>query len=141
VWLCQPRTSHYSCRCGELALRAERKSPQTVKSYGDGVRRFLAWAADNNRPPVLDRATVAAFVADLLDAGADPATARARHLSLRRFSAWLVEEGETDENRLLGSKSPRLHAKLIEPLTDDELRTLIKVCAGPDMRDRRDEAP
>ena len=28
----------------ELHLRAERKSPETVKSYGDGVRRFLAWA-------------------------------------------------------------------------------------------------
>jgi len=27
----------------ELHLRAERKSPQTVKAYGDGVRRFLAW--------------------------------------------------------------------------------------------------
>ena len=71
----------------ELALRAERKSPQTVKSYGDGVRRFLAWAAENDRPAVLDRATVAAFVTDLLDAGAEPATARSRHVSLRRFSA------------------------------------------------------
>ena len=124
----------------ELALRAERKSPQTVKSYGDGVRRFLAWAADNDRPAVLDRATVAAFVADLLDGGAEPATARARHLSLRRFSAWLVDEGEADEDRLLGSKPPKLDAKVIEPLTEDELRALIKACAGPDLRDRRDEA-
>lgn len=124
----------------ELALRAERKSPQTVKSYGDGVRRFLAWAADNGRPAVLDRATVAAFVADLLDGGAEPATAKSRHLSLRRFSAWLVEEGEADEDRLLGSKPPKLDAKVVEPLTDDDLRALLKACAGPDLRDRRDEA-
>ncbi len=124
----------------ELALRAERKSPQTVKSYGDGVRRFLVWAADNDRSAVLDRATVAAFVADLLDGGNEPATARSRHLSLRRFSAWLVEEGEADEDRLLGSRPPKLDAKVVEPLTEDELRTLIKACAGPDMRDRRDEA-
>ena len=27
----------------ELALRAERKSPQTLKAYGDGVRAFLTW--------------------------------------------------------------------------------------------------
>jgi integrase/recombinase XerD len=124
----------------ELALRAERKSPQTVKSYGDGVRRFLTWAEQNRRSAVLDRSTVAAFVADLLDAGAEPATARARHLSLRRFSAWLVEEGEADEDRLLGSKPPKLDAKVIEPLAEDELRALLKACAGPDMRDRRDEA-
>jgi integrase/recombinase XerD len=29
---------------------------------------------------------------------------------------------------------------VIEPLTDDELRTLIKACAGSNIRDRRDEA-
>ena len=29
----------------ELSLRAERKSAQTVKSYGDGVRAFIRWAA------------------------------------------------------------------------------------------------
>jgi len=29
----------------QLALRAERKSPQTVKGYGDGVRLYLDWCA------------------------------------------------------------------------------------------------
>ena len=124
----------------ELALRAERESPPTVKAYGDGVRRFLAWCAENDRPAVLDRKTVAAFVADLLDAGAEPATARSRYQALRRFSAWLAEEGEADEDRLLGSRPPKLDTKVVEPLTEDELRALLKACAGPDMRDRRDEA-
>jgi hypothetical protein len=36
---------------------------------------------------VLDRASVAAFVAELLDTGSAPATARARYRSLRLFSA------------------------------------------------------
>jgi site-specific recombinase XerD len=81
----------------ELALRAERKSAQTVKSYGDGVRRFLAWCDAAGTPPVLDRPTVA-FIAELIDEGAEPATARARQLSLRRFSAWLAEEGEIDHD-------------------------------------------
>jgi integrase/recombinase XerD len=71
----------------ELHLRAERKSPETVKSYGDGVRRFLAWADGEGRPAVLHRASVTAFTADLLEAGGEPATARARQLALRRFSA------------------------------------------------------
>jgi hypothetical protein len=64
----------------ELHLRAERTSPETVKSYGDGVRRFLAWADGGGRPAVLDRVSVTAFTADLLEAGAEPATARARQL-------------------------------------------------------------
>lgn len=42
----------------ELHLRAERKSPQTVKSYGDGVRRFLHWAAAADHPATLDRTSV-----------------------------------------------------------------------------------
>jgi integrase/recombinase XerD len=29
---------------------------------------------------------------------------------------------------------------VVEPLTEDDLRALLKACAGPDMRDRRDEA-
>ncbi len=125
----------------ELALRAERKSPQTVKVYGDGVRRFLAWTEQAHRPAVLDRATVAAFVAGLLDGGAEPATARSRHLALRRFSAWLIDEGEQDApDPLLGSKPPKLDSKVVDPLTEAELRALIAACSGPDLRDRRDEA-
>ena len=124
----------------ELHLRAERKSPGTVKSYGDGVRRFLTWSADQGRPATLDRAAVNAFVADLLDAGAEPATARARQLSLRRFSAWLHEEGETDRDLLIGLKAPQLDAKVVEPLTSEQIAALVAACAGKDLRERRDEA-
>ena len=124
----------------ELALRAERKSPQTVKSYTDGVRQFLAFTGRGERRPVLDRANVNAFVAGLLDDGAEPATARARQLALRRYSAWLHEEGETGADQLLGLKAPKLDTKVVDPLTDAELRALVAACAGPDLRDRRDEA-
>jgi hypothetical protein len=74
----------------ELHLRDERKTPATVRLYSTGVRTFLAWCRRTGRPATLDRATVTAFVADLLDGGAEAATARARHLALRRFAAWLV---------------------------------------------------
>jgi integrase/recombinase XerD len=79
-------------------------------------------------------------VAHLLDNGRTAATARARQLAVRRFSAWLVEEGEQDSDPLLGIKAPKLDSRVVEPLTDDQLRALLKACAGPDMRDRRDEA-
>jgi len=125
----------------ELHLRAERKSPQTVKVYGDGVRRFLGWCkATGRRTPTLDRPTVTAFVADLLDAGAEAATARARQLALRRFSAWLVDEGETGTDQLLGVRPPKLDVKVTPHLDDDQVRALIKACAGAEMWHRRDEA-
>jgi len=123
-----------------LHLRAERKSPATIKVYGDGVRRFLTWAKDHDRPAVLDRPTVNAFVADLLDAGAQPATARSRHHAVRRFSGWCLDEGETEHDELLSSKPPKLDVKVTPSLTEDQLKALLKACAGPDLRDRRDEA-
>jgi len=124
----------------ELALRAERKSPQTVKAYGDGVRAYLRWCETNDRQAVLERRLVAAFVDDLLTAGAQPATARSRQLGVRRFSAWLTEEGEQDTDLLLGIKAPKLDSKVVEPLTDVEIRALLKACAGRDLRERRDDA-
>ncbi|MCV7005667.1 tyrosine-type recombinase/integrase [Mycobacterium gordonae] len=124
----------------ELALRAERKSPQTIKSYGDGVRAFIRWCNEHGHSPALDRDLVKGFVADLLEGGAEPATARARQLGVRRFSAWLEEEGEVDTDPLLGLKAPKLDAKVTESLTETELRQLIKACGGREFRDRRDEA-
>ena len=124
----------------ELSLRAERKSAQTVKSYGDGVRRFLAWCQQQGCAAALDRPTVNAFVAALLAEGAAPATAASRQLALRRFSAWLTEEGELETDRLQGIRAVKLDAKVVEPLSEAELKALIKACAGKDLRARRDEA-
>lgn len=124
----------------ELSLRSERKSAATVKVYGDGVRAFLRWCSEHGHTPALDRDLIKAFVADLLDAGAEPSTARSRQLAMRRFSAWLEEEGEIDTDPLLGLKAPKLDTKVTESLSDDELRRLIKACGGKEFRDRRDEA-
>jgi site-specific recombinase XerD len=123
-----------------LHLRAERKSAETVKSYTTGVAQLLTWCATKGVPAVLDRPTVNAFVAELLASGAEAATARARQLGVRRFSAWLAEEGETDRDELLGLKPPKLDQKVVPRLTDDQCRALIKACAGREFRDRRDEA-
>ncbi|KLO29578.1 hypothetical protein ABH37_13270 [Mycobacterium haemophilum] len=76
----------------------------------------------------------------MLESGAEPSTARARQLGVRRFSAWLEEEGEVDADPLLGLKAPKLDSKVTESLTETELRRLIKACVGKEFRDRRDEA-
>ncbi|CAN5839395.1 hypothetical protein BH23ACT4_BH23ACT4_16950 [soil metagenome] len=52
----------------ELLLRAERKSPQTIKVYGDGLRRYLLWCVERGAEP-MNRTSLNRFVADLLDAG------------------------------------------------------------------------
>ncbi|MFD9906551.1 tyrosine-type recombinase/integrase [Streptomyces sp. NPDC059063] len=123
-----------------LSLRAERKSNQTVKTYGDGVRAFLRYCAREGVAPALDRPTVNAFTAALLDGGAEAATARSRQLAVRRFSSWLAEEGEIDSDQLATLKPPQLDTKIVPELDADQLRALIKACKGGAFRDRRDEA-
>jgi integrase/recombinase XerD len=126
-----------------LSLRAERKSPQTIKAYSTGVQQYLAWCAQSGLPAELDRRQVAGFVDHVLD-HAQPATARSRQLAVRRFAAWLVEEGELAGDPLVGIKAPKLDSKVIEPLTDVQVKAMLKACAnnrdGDKLRDRRDEA-
>jgi site-specific recombinase XerD len=124
----------------QLSLRAERKAPATVTGYSEGVLAFLRWSAEANVTPEITKSTVQAFIADLLDGGARAATARTRHMALRRFGAWLAEEGELDANPLLGVKPPKLDSKVVDALTDEQLRLLLKACSGKELIDRRDEA-
>lgn len=124
----------------QVHLRAERKSAATVESYLLGVQLFLRWCAAEGAPPVLDRATVNAFTAGLLDQGAEAATARSRQQAVRRFSAWLTEEREIPRDELLGLKPPKVDTKIVPRLTDDQCRALLAACSGRAFADRRDEA-
>src|SRR5215472_8719728 len=123
-----------------LHLRGARKSAQTVKTYGAGVRAFLRWAQASGRQPALDRPTIDAWVADMLAGGAEAATARVRQLAVRRFSAWLAGEGEIPEDELFRLTPPALDDKPVYPLTDDQLRAMLAACKGIGLRDKRDEA-
>jgi site-specific recombinase XerD len=129
-----------------LALRAERKSPQTLKAYGDGVRFYLAWCAVQGIEPLV-RSSLSRWTASLLDGGSAPSTARGRQLSVRRFAAWLAEECEIGADPFVGIRSPKLDEQVVEPLTDDDLRAMLKACQVPKaaepkvaLRHRRDEA-
>lgn len=123
-----------------LALRAERKSEKTVATYSDGVRAFLRWAADKGIEPTLTRDCVNNFITDLLDAGAEGTTARARQLAVRRFSAWAASEGEIDHDELAHLKPPKIDTKVVPELDEDQVRALIAACQGRSFVDRRDEA-
>jgi integrase/recombinase XerD len=123
-----------------LHLRGERKSPQTIKSYTEGVRLFLAWSEREGVAPSLDRRTVSTWIAALLDDGAEAATARSRQLGVRRFSAWLAAEGEIPVDPLAGMSPPKLDVKVTPVLSDDQLRAMLAACKGPRLMDKRDEA-
>lgn len=129
-----------------LQLRAERKSPETIKSYGTGLRQYLAWCAEEDREP-LEKGSLSAWTLTLLEQGALPSTATSRQLAVRRFAAWMLEEQEIPADPFLGMKSPKIDVEVVEPLSEDELRAMLKACAVPrgmdpkaGFRRRRDEA-
>jgi site-specific recombinase XerD len=66
----------------ELALRAERKSKNTINSYTVGVRLFLAWCQQHGRSACLDRDIGRAWVADRLFGGQEAATVVTRQMAL-----------------------------------------------------------
>jgi site-specific recombinase XerD len=123
------------------AMRGANRSPATIALYGGGVNTFLRWCAHQHVAAVLTRDSVNAFVADLLNDGAEPATAVARQKALRQYSNWLAAEGELkDGDPLLGLARPQQMTKVTHALTDDQLTHLVKACQGTTFLDRRDEA-
>ena len=122
-------------------LRAERKAHTTFASYTTGVLQFLRWCEEQGETPALDRGLVTRWVAALLASGLEPTTVKGRQLAVRRFSAWLDGEDDIDyRDQLLGLRPPRIAEKLVQPLTEAELRLMILACEGKALRDRRDEA-
>jgi len=124
----------------EIILRSENKSPATITTYLRGVRLFLQWCERTGHAAELTREAVQDYTADTIAGGAEATTAKIRQACLRQFSRWLAEEGELDSDPLLGIKPPKLPAKVVQALTDDQLRALIKACQGKSLRARRDDA-
>jgi site-specific recombinase XerD len=122
------------------AMGGVNRSRATIELYIGGVAAFLRWCAANSVTPELTKDAVNAFIADLLESGAQPATAVARQKALRQYSKWLAAEGEIKEDPLLGLQRPQQMTKVTTALDDDELRRLIRCCHGTTFLDRRDEA-
>jgi site-specific recombinase XerD len=135
-----PPDLHVLLPSWELALTAESKSPATITSYMRAVRHYLSWCEKSGHPVHITRPQVQAYAAELLTGGKEAATVRLRQASLRQYAAWLTTDGELPENPLIGLTPPKVPLKVVESLTDDQLRALIKACAGKGLRDRRDEA-
>jgi integrase/recombinase XerD len=123
-----------------IHMQAERKSPHTIRTYTAGVAAFRRWCEAAGIEPALDRPTVEKFTAALLDGGAEAATALSRQRGVRRFSAWLADEGEIPADALAGMRPPKLDDKIPDELTADQVKAMLATCGSKDFHDIRDEA-
>jgi site-specific recombinase XerD len=130
----------------ELAMVAENKSPHTIKVYVGSVRHYLTWTDAHGHAP-MELGTLNQWVAGALAVGRSGSTAAARLTAMRRITAWLIATGRLTDDPFRGAKYPKVHTRLVKPLTDEELSALLRTCevdddALPDVQlwHRRDEA-
>ena len=112
-------------------LRAENKSPRTIQSYTEAVRRLHDFCSANGMPlevAALTSEHIEAFLADQL-ARLRPASARARFASLRQFFAWLAsrDEREIERSPMTNLKPPKVPSIPVPVLSLEHLKALLRI--------------
>ncbi len=126
----------------EIALQAEGMSRHTLSSYLAGVRAYLDWCeAEAVASPVTDPEAVRRWLVALDKAGRAPKTRHTRLGNVRAFAAWLIHEGELDDDAVLQRVEwPALDQTIPPALTPAQVDALIGTCAGPRFAAVRDAA-
>ncbi len=125
-----------------LTMEAERKSSRTVRSYGDTVRFYAAYASGQGWPTAVaevERQHILTWLA-ALHQRTKPASVATRYRGLLRFFGWAVAEGELTVNPMAGMRPPSIPETPPPVPSVEDLRALLKACEGRTFEDRRDAA-
>ncbi len=109
-------------------LKSEGKSPKTISWYEEMLSIFIRYLESVGIFPVLvnfNLVNVRDFVVYEQNRELSPYTVQARVRALKAFSSWLFSEQYTEENILANLKMPKAPVRMVEPLTPDEISTLI----------------
>jgi integrase/recombinase XerD len=118
-------------------LRGSRKSHHTVRIYRAAVQSFLDYCAEQDLPPELTKANVVGWLG--AQAENEASTVRLRLTAIKLFARWLAEEG-FDPDPVLAVKAPKIDQRSVPDLSENEVRRMLKVCDGTELRDKRDKA-
>jgi integrase/recombinase XerD len=135
----QPMVSSF-----ELHLRAEKKSPKTIRTYLEAAQWFAAESLipagfrdwDEVRAKQVQEWTII-----LLGRYSD-SYANNQFRALQQFFKWHATEDpdEPRSNPMANLKPPKIGDKLVPVFTDDELAALLDTCKGGGFQNRRDYA-
>lgn len=119
-------------------LRARHRSPRTIQSYQEAIGQLVEFCGGAD-VTTLDKAAVENYILHVL-AQHKATTATNRFRSLRAFYNWCVTEEIVDSSPMNRMSAPSETDIPIAVLTDDQMRDLLKACAGSDLQARRDTA-
>jgi site-specific recombinase XerD len=92
------------------------------------IGTFIRFLENSDRTPTLAEfniENVRDFLVSEQIRGLSPYTIQARVLSLKGFSSWLLHEGYSLDNLLANLRLPKAPTKVIEPLTTEEIESLV----------------
>ena len=126
----------------ELALKAEGKAPKTLRIYLQAVDALLAFTAERGMPDFgeLTAEHLREFVASLYARGNKASTVSNRYRALRRFFAWLRDEGERTDNPLERIAAPRIPDQVMPHYEAGEVDALLRTCKPTTYYGLRDRA-
>jgi site-specific recombinase XerD len=126
----------------ERSLRAARRSPRTIQTYGEAISQLAAFLERSGLPTAvssLRREHVEAFM-DELNQRTKPATASNRFRALQQFFKYLEEEDEVERSPMERMRRPVVPVEPVPVLSTEQLRALLSACEGKDFESRRDTA-
>jgi len=128
----------------ELHLRAEKKSPKTIRTYIEAAQWLAAeYLIPNGIKFWADVTTrhVQEWTVTLLDRYSD-SYANNQFRALQQFFKWHATEDpdEPRPNPMANLKPPKVGDKLVPVFTEDELVAMLATCKGGGFQNRRDYA-
>jgi site-specific recombinase XerC len=135
----QPMVSSF-----ELHLRAEKKSPKTVRTYIEAAQWLAAEYLIPNEIKFWADVTarhVQEWTVTLLDRYSD-SYANNQFRALQQFFKWLATEDpdEPRSNPMANLKPPKVGDNLVPVFTEDEMAAVLARCKGGGFQNRRDYA-
>lgn len=123
------------------SLRARNVSAATMTTYRAAAEQLTAYLVEQDvaRAAQVKRATLEEWIGHLLDTRS-PATASNRYRAIQQWFAWMVEEGEIEDNPMARMSPPHVPEQPVEVLSTEQIRALLRVCDGRDFVSRRDAA-
>lgn len=124
-------------------LREKNRSPETIKSYANVARYFLAFLVESGMPLVVTAITrehVEAYIVHRQNLGRSAADVAKHYRSLQQLFKWLVDDGEIDHSPMERMSPPAVPEQPVPVLSDDALSALLKACEGKTFENRRDTA-
>lgn len=130
-------------------LEATNAAPMTIRTYMVAVTQLGDYLRETGMPSDPTRVTREHLVEwmrflqrpkELDGQGLTAQTALQRYRSVSRLFAWLVDTDEIKESPFSKMKPPKVPEKLVPVIGEDDLRKLLKTCAGAGFEERRDKA-